>query len=595
MKQMYANEKSTLILVSLLKEFGIKKIIASPGTTNLSFVASLQCDPFFEMYSCVDERSAAYMAVGMAAESGEPVVITCTGATASRNYIPALTEAYYRKLPILAVTGTQNVRRVGQLSSQLIDRSQVQRDIVRMSVDIPIMNDAEDLQDITVMLNKALNALTSNGGGPVHINLRTQYTRDFSISELPQVRKIVRLGYADIEKFPEIPHGRIGVFVGSHNTFSLELTKAIDKFCASKDAVVFCDHTSGYYGDYKVNFSLPAVQKNYSCPLLNLDLCIHLGEISAEYGTLARLNGCKEVWRVSPDGEIRDQFRKLKYVFEIDESDFFSYYTDDRDDRDDEGRQYLKACHEEYESMISKIPQLPFSNVWIASVLTKELPYGSSLHLGILNSTRAWNLFLLPPGVTSFANVGGFGIDGGVSSLIGASLTNPEKLYFGIVGDLAFFYDMNSLGNRHVGKNVRLLIVNNGKGTEFRNFYHTGSLFGDKADEYIAAGGHFGNKSANLVKDYSRDLGFEYITASTKDEFLAEYKQFVDPVIGSHSIVFEVFTNNQDESDALEAMWNIKSDAQGRNASKNKIIMNQARKILGKEGIAFFKKILNHK
>ncbi len=592
MKQMYANEKSTLLLVSLLKEFGIKKIITSPGTTNLSFVASLQCDPFFEMYSCVDERSAAYMAVGMSAESGEPVVITCTGATASRNYIPALTEAYYRKLPILAVTGTQNVRRVGQLSSQLIDRSQIQRDIARISVDIPIMNDAEDLQDITVMLNTALNALTRNGGGPVHINLRTQYTRDFSVSELPKVRKIVHLGYADIEKFPEIPNGRIGIFVGSHNTFSLELTKAIDKFCASRDAVVFCDHTSGYYGEYKVNFSLPAVQKNYSCPLLNLDLCIHLGEISAEYGTLSRLNGSKEVWRVSPDGEIRDQFRKLKYVFEIEESDFFNYYICNSDA---EERGFLYACHKEYEAMISKLPQLPFSNVWIASVLTKELPRGSCLHLGILNSTRAWNLFLLPAGVTSFANVGGFGIDGDVSSLIGASLVNSDKLYFGVVGDLAFFYDMNSLGNRHVGKNVRLLIVNNGKGTEFRNFYHTGSLFGDKADEYIAAGGHFGNKSVNLVKDYSRDLGFEYITASTKEEFLTEYKQFVDPVIGDHSIVFEVFTNSQDESDALESMWNIKSDVQGRNASKNKIIINQARKILGKEGVAFFKKILNHK
>ena len=98
----YSSERSIQLLISLLKQHNIKKIVASPGTTNLSFVASLQQDSWFEMYSSVDERSAAYIACGMAAELGEPVVLTCTGATASRNYISGLTEAYYRKLPVLA-------------------------------------------------------------------------------------------------------------------------------------------------------------------------------------------------------------------------------------------------------------------------------------------------------------------------------------------------------------------------------------------------------------------------------------------------------------------------------------------------------------
>lgn len=102
----YTNDKSTQIVLSLLKEHGIRKVIVSPGTTNIALVASMQCDPWFEMYSCVDERSAAYMACGLASESGEPVVITCTEATASRNYFPGLTEAHYRKLPILAITGS---------------------------------------------------------------------------------------------------------------------------------------------------------------------------------------------------------------------------------------------------------------------------------------------------------------------------------------------------------------------------------------------------------------------------------------------------------------------------------------------------------
>ena len=81
----YTTERNNQIMIELLKKYNIKKIIASPGATNVSFIASVQSDPFFEIYSCVDERSAAYMACGMSEESGEPVVISCAGATASRN------------------------------------------------------------------------------------------------------------------------------------------------------------------------------------------------------------------------------------------------------------------------------------------------------------------------------------------------------------------------------------------------------------------------------------------------------------------------------------------------------------------------------
>lgn len=80
MEQYYTDERNVQILISLLKEHGIKRVVASPGSTNVTFVGSIQQDPFFEIYSCVDERSAAYMACGMAAESCEPVALSCTGA-----------------------------------------------------------------------------------------------------------------------------------------------------------------------------------------------------------------------------------------------------------------------------------------------------------------------------------------------------------------------------------------------------------------------------------------------------------------------------------------------------------------------------------
>lgn len=602
MKQ-YSSEISVQYLVALLKAHNIKRVIASPGTTCLSFVASMQCDPFFEMYSCVDERSAAYMAVGMAAETNEPVVITCTGATASRNYLSGLTEAYYRKLPILAVTGTQYEGRIGDLHSQLIDRSSIQKDVATYSVHIPALVESstfEEKRHIQADLNRAITALTRRGGGPVHINLQTLYSRDFSVKQLPEVKKIERQSYATVDSFPKMKDGRIGIFVGSHNTFSKELTDAVDAFCASRNAVVFCDHTSGYYGKYKVNFSLVFVQECYESALSQLDLCIHIGEMSAEYGGIGKLVK-PEVWRVSEDGEIRDQFNKLTQIFEMTETDFFRYYTLEGVEPSES---YLNECQEEYDRLFAKMPEIPLTNIYAASQIAPKLPQGSALHLGILNSTRSWNLFRLPSTVTSFANVGGYGIDGSVSSLMGASLMNKDKLYFGVVGDLAFFYDMNALGNRHIGNNVRLLVVNNGRGTEFRNFYHVGSTFGEDADKYIAAAGHYGNKSKSLVKNYSQDLGYEYISASTKEEFDALVEHFTTSEHLSKPIVFEIFTDSQEESSALKSIWNIESSAKGILRKEGVEIAKRVYKtkfgatlinILGKNGLTLVRKILNRK
>ena len=152
----YTVERNVQIVLSLLKAHGIRRVVVSPGATNVTFVASMQHDPYFEMYSCVDERSAAYMACGMAAQTGEPVVLSCTGATSSRNYMPGLTEAFYSKLPLLAITSSMDVSKVGHLSPQATDRSNPPKDVVKFSVCIQTIKDASDEWDCMIKANKAL-------------------------------------------------------------------------------------------------------------------------------------------------------------------------------------------------------------------------------------------------------------------------------------------------------------------------------------------------------------------------------------------------------------------------------------------------------
>lgn len=573
----YSSEKGIQILIRLLKAHQIRKVIASPGGTNMMLNASLMYDGGFEMYSAVDERSAAYMACGMAEESGEPVVLTCTGATAARNYMPGLTEAFYRKLPLLVVTGTQDLRRLGNLYDQVTDRSVYAKDLLVYSAYIPSVRDERDEENAALRINQAISALTLHGGGPSHINLETTYSKDLSVRLLPKAKVVRRIDYGG--EFPSLPQGKIAIFIGAHRAFDAETTTAIDTFCANHDAVCFCDHTSGYKGMFRQVDALLQVQ-DATC-LHGIRLLIHLGEISGDHFNMG--NRAKEVWRVSEDGQMRDRYGKLTHLFAMNERHFFEAYSE----KDvNEGTSFRDACRAEYDACCSNIPELPFSNIWMARQLTGRLPGGSAIHFGILTSLRSWDFFEIPASVNSACNVGGFGTDGTLSSLLGASLVNPGKLFFGVLGDLAFFYDMNALGNRHWGNNVRILLVNNGKGCEFTHYLNPGHIFKERVDPYIAAAGHFGNQSRTLVRDYARNLGMDYFSATSKEEFLAQVDKFVAPEL-TKSCVFEVFTRDEDENEALRLITST-----GMAGDLKFFLKEQVERIVGPKGVDMVKKML---
>ena len=142
------------------------------------------------------------------------------------------------------------------------------------------------------------------------------------------------------------------------------------------------------------------------------------------------------------------------------------------------------------------------------------------------------------------------------------------------MGDLAFFYDLNVLGNRHVGKNVRIMLINNGRGTEFHNSDHPASKFGEDGDTFMAAAGHFGNKSHDLVKHYAQDLGYTYLSATNKEEYMAACDTFFDYRQMDQPIVFEVFTDSDDESDAIHMLRCALADGTGS-------LKQMARNVLG--------------
>ena len=553
----YTNERNKQIIIYLLKKYGINKVVVSPGATNFALVGSMQYDPYFEMYSCVDERAAAYMAIGMSEKSNEPVVLSCTGATASRNYMAALTYAYERNLPILVITSSLSLASVGHLRAQVTDRAHSPIDMIYKSYQFDNIKDGEDEWSQTVRCNEAISVLL-DVKKPIHINVCTTYSLDFSVKELPDTRYIPTIESANDR--PVLPQGRIFIFIGSHPKFTEQQTKAIDKFCANHNAVVLCDHTSGYSGKYKVNMSLVLSQERYISKNRKANLLIHLGEISGDYYTFLGI-GADEVWRVNSDGAYVDFFKKLTKVFKMQESDFFNMYLGDNINT---SFSFYNNCKKESEKIYNHLAEVPFSNIWIAKELSPKLPQNSQIHFGILNSLRSWDYFNLPDGVESACNVGGFGIDGCVSSLIGAALANPEKLFFGVVGDLTFYYDSNILINENLPKNIRLIIVNNGRGIEFRNYCHPASqAFGIGADSFVAAAGHFGCQVNSTISELCKSANIDYFRVEDKDSFKRIETKLLDKTVDK-AIIIEAITTPENESLALKTYRQFAEDSRSQ-------------------------------
>lgn len=574
---MYTDERNIQIVIALLKAHGIRYIVASPGSMNMTFVMSVQDDKDFQVFSCVDERSAAYMACGIAAEKKQPVVLSCTGATASRNYMSGLTEAYYRKLPILAITSLSSRQNVGMLIAQQLDRSQLPKDVVVKSFYIPSIKEEKDEIVCERETNTAILSLSRNGGGPVHIDLGSSMSLN-QTDQLLCVRTIRR--YSHLDKLPIIPKGRIGIMIGAHSKVDAELSTLIDNFCSTYDAIVYSTNPKSYIGEYAANVSLLFSQFNYIGELNRPDLCIQIGEVTSD--AVGFQFHPKEVWRVNEDGLVKDRYNCLTNIFQMTEKEFFSHYAATSGDK----RTQLDDWRNEDAYIRTQIPELPLSNGWIARTLSKVIPESAELYLGIANSVRAWDYIDPPRLLYTNANIGGYGIDGCVSTMIGASIVSPNKQFYGIFGDLAFFYDMNCLGNRHVGNNLHIIVINNDGGQQFRNSDHPCYSLGyDSVNKYIAASGHNGHKSSLLIKHFAEDLGFSYLSANSKNEFLSQLPSFTR--IG-RSIVFEIFTKAAEE----EFTFRILRSLLGEPKQKDKSLKTIVKETIGVKKVKAVKTLL---
>jgi 2-succinyl-5-enolpyruvyl-6-hydroxy-3-cyclohexene-1-carboxylate synthase len=542
---MITAHKNVRILLSLLKQHNVRHFVLSPGGRNMSIVKSIEDDPFFTCYSIVDERSAAYFAVGLSLEVCAPVGMCCTSAQATRNYIPGMTEAFYRKAPVLAVTADYDENFTNQLNMQSFRQMSIPTDAANVSVDIPIVKDQNDEHLVTRRINEVLDALTRNGGGSAHVNLRINQHWVKGIDELETARKITRYQPMDAE-WPVIGKRKVLLVIGQHHPFSEAEARAIEGFAEKHDVAIYVNHISNYNGKKSVHGNLRLATGGFGD--LRPDLVITIGGHLGDYAIDGALKGAKvEHWRIREDGNYGDTYNSLTKIFECTDQFFFERMAQAAAEETGAGY-YARWVGETGQTSLPD--HFPLSHALVAQKLSPHIPAGSNMHFAILNSLRFWEFFPLASSIKCYSNVAGFGIDGCLSTFLGQSVAS-KALNFLVIGDLSFFYDMNAIGIRHVKNNVRVVLVNNNGGCEFRLRTSPAEQFGDEANLHIAAAGHFGDSAEGWV----RNNHFKYIGVRSKDELDDALRILVQP--SDQPVLMEVFTTMGDDAGALKSIIDV--------------------------------------
>lgn len=570
---MYTELKVYQMIISMLKNYNIKNCVLSAGSRNVPFVHSVEKDSFFNCYSVVDERSAGYFAVGLAQERKEPVVISCTASTASCNYYPAVAEAFYQNVPLIILTSDRNPTMLGQREDQMIDQVGMFDRHVKKSINLPIIHDEDDEYYCERLLNEAFLEMNHHITGPIHINVPMKsYNNSFNVKELPKVKKIERIDLESSkeqwkEKLTELSNcKRIMLICGQNDFVSEKLQDSIRKFFKKYNTAVIVDHMSNIDFEEGINPTVGFDGKFITTKKMEEllpDLVISFGGqvFSGIKPELRKFYKRVKHWSIQPDGKLVDLFKCLDTIFECSEEKFFEIVNESSNSKND--LKYYNLINDYIENI--EYPSFDYSHVYAIKNVVERIPEKSIVHLSINDSVRITNFFKMNKNINVSANIGTYGIDGPISTFIGHSVMTDKPSYL-IVGDLAFFYDMNALKLNSIKNNMRILLINNHGGSEF---YYNGTWKDEYSDLHTTA------RHKTEAEGWVKSNDFEYLKATTKEEFDEQLDKFMSN--SQKPILFEVITEMSTDAKCIEDFYNLSRprDIKSESIRKSKEIIKR--------------------
>lgn len=551
-------------IAEICSRHGISQAILSPGSRCAPITLAFTRHPAIRCRTISDERSAAFIALGISQQLKKPTVLVCTSGSAAYNYAPGVAEAYFQQIPLVVITADRPPELIDQLDGQTIRQTGIYGKHIKMSYDLPVDLDHPDAKwHTTRIISEAVNLSQEYPAGPVHINIPLrepfypddQITYDDDIKIIETKKSTSDLSDEDWKTLTEEwkSYRRILV-VGGQEEVNHELVAPLSKVIREQKIPVAGDiisnlhivedviqHADLFIGQEKSGFK----------ESLQPDLLVTFGKsiISKNLKLLLRNFKPKAHWHIQPGGYTADTFKSLTRILETNPVHFFKRMGAIKFAPTFDNQKQENFCHiwqiEERKAtrqLESFFPVKPLGEFELIKEVINKLPDNSNLHLANSMAVRYANLVGLEnASVEVFANRGTSGIDGSSSTAVGHCLSS-DKLNVLITGDLAFFYDRNAFWHNYPMENLRIVLVNNHAGGIFRNIQGPAKL--PELEEY------FETKQQLNGRLTAQEFGFTYLNCDKRSKLSNFIKQFFE--VDGEPKILELETLSQDNAIILE-------------------------------------------
>lgn len=550
---MYSNKLSVQLIGEVLYRYGITNIILSPGSRNAPLTIHFTNHQEYTCYSIVDERSAAFFALGMAQSKKKPVAICCTSGTASANYYPAIIEAFYQNIPIVVLTADRPENYVDIFDGQTIRQKNMYSNHIYGSYQLSESESEESITQNFLDLKKALNTCVLKSG-PIHINIpfsEPLYEQTDQIEISFEKLTLPEKNYNSDKYKPLFStwnnFSKKMILVGMQQPNS-ELNQLLEKLAEREDTIIFTEVTSNlnsskFYPNID-RYMLPFGEETLDDYKPELLLTIGQNIVSKKIKDFLRKSKLKAHWHLDeywhPDTYFsltekieENQVIFLKELVKVPPvaSSYSLLWKQLKDER--------QLRHNDF------IKNLPFSDLRVINTLDEKIPDSYNLQISNSSMIRYAQLFNFNSKNKIFCNRGASGIDGATSTAVGFAVadTHPTLL---ITGDIGFFYDSNALWNKYIPNTFRIILVNNGGGDIFKII--PGPDSSNSLEEYFVTR-H--NRTARLL---AQEYNFEYIQAHNQEELLKQLDSFF--LCSEKPKLLEINTINHPNSRILREYFN---------------------------------------
>src|SRR5665647_206566 len=545
---MISDKKHVQQLAALLLKRGITDIVISPGSRNAPMINTFTSIPGFSCRNIVDERSAAYFALGLALAKQKPVALVCSSGTAALNYTPAVAESFYQNIPLIILTADRPDYWIDQAESQCIRQENIYQNFTKKEISLPIGESEKELWFAARQINECLNLAVSGQPAPVHINIPLEEPLHKLVQmDLPGVKEIELketkncLGENELARLIETvdQSQKILILAGQQNS-NPDLEDILIKLVAKSGAVVLHEHLSnladpGFCGSIDV---LMAGILDENIELYQPDLLISFGGqfVSKALKQFLRKNKPAQHWHLSLSGEHFDTYQSLTKVVKMEAVNFFDALSDRVLQIDKSYLQLWKNKEAKVNQLRDEfVESIEFCDLKAFKLIGQKMPVDTIIHLGNSSPVRYALIHNRVENAMYFSNRGTAGIDGCLSTAVGFA-SDSDKINTIILGDLSFFYDSNALWNKYIGPNLRIIVIHNGGGNIF------GMIKGPSDSPAFAE--HFLAENTHKAEVLAKAFGLDYFKAENESELTQALEDFYSPKQQQVALL-EVFTNEE--------------------------------------------------